>query len=89
MNQDDDFPLYDELTVGERALLREVCGPDTWLTPTDAPDCSCADCFSGKIRSVAGPGCSLQAHEYEEGGCWNCGASAPEIVRVGFENWHA
>src|ERR1700733_7914667 len=39
--------------------------------------CQCPDCFSGKIQSVAGAGCSLEAHEYTEVNetcCWNCGA---------------
>jgi hypothetical protein len=43
-------------------------------------DCRCADCATGKIRSVAGPGCDLPAHEFTEVDgtcCWNCGAAAP------------
>ena len=45
--------------------------------PAEDRACACADCASGTIPSVAGPGCSLPAHEYTEAGglaCWNCGA---------------
>lgn len=53
--------------------------------------CDCTDCVSGKIQSVAGPGCSLPAHEFTEfddplgtnrPACWNCGAVKPEHVEA-------
>jgi hypothetical protein len=48
--------------------------------------CTCADCVTGKIASVAGPGCSLPSHEYTENAgtaCWNCGAKIEYTAALG------
>lgn len=71
------------------AHIFDIAGSAQVTTWTDNT-CTCADCATGKIQSVAGPGCSLPAHEYtervnethDEGpdtptdrfACWNCGA---------------
>lgn len=63
-------------THGQRyKTLQEAC--DRYVYLVGQPGCPCPDCFSGKIVSVAGPGCSLPAHEFTEVNgtrCWNCGA---------------